>query len=314
MVLRDQASRQIARFQHWRMGRPDYTIYFGAGIGDDLLCTAVAHELKKRGAGRIVICSRHPGLFEHSTDIAAVYNYPQIVTGRLARWGYRTLVPQFSTYDPKTDRDDFPPGHMIEIMCRMAGISGEIELRPYLTLTDAERAKGQMQENQAVIQSAGLGLMKNKDWFPDRYQAVCDQLAGSLNMIQLGLASDPPISGALDLRGNTTLRESAAILARSRVFIGQVGLLMHLARAVDTRSVIVYGGREDPAVSGYLANENLVGRTPCSYCWQRNRCDFGHECMQMIAADPVIAAVRRVLERAGSPLKVGGLNLDNRAY
>ena len=55
----------------------------------------------------------------------------------------------------------------------------------------------------------------------------------------------PPLKGALDLRGKTGLREAAAILSNSLVFIGQVGFLMHLARAVDCRSVIVYGGQRN---------------------------------------------------------------------
>jgi len=32
---------------------------------------------------------------------------------------------------------------------------------------------------------------------------------------------------------------------------------MHLARAVDCRAVIVYGGRERPEISGYICNKIL---------------------------------------------------------
>jgi ADP-heptose:LPS heptosyltransferase len=152
--------------------------------------------------------------------------------------------------------------------------------------------------------------MTNKQWPPERYRAVADAMQKEMRWIQLGLAEDPPIAGALDLRGRTTFRETAAILANSKIYLGEAGFLMHLARAVDCRSVIVYGGREDPLVSGYRVNENMVGRTHCSPCWQRSRCDYGHECMRMIDPTEVLAAIRRQLERVGTPLEVEQANLD----
>jgi ADP-heptose:LPS heptosyltransferase len=189
-------------------------------------------------------------------------------------------------------------------MCRYAAMTGEIELRPYLYLNPREMEKGRLYPTQAVIQSAGQALMKNKEWLPERYQAVADELQSEVRWIQLGMPSEPPIRGAVDLRGRTTLRESAAIIANSRIHLGQAGFLMHVARAVNTRAVVVYGGREDPTISGYRCFENMVGRTPCSYCWQRTRCDFGHECMRMITVKEVVSAVRRQLGQFGVPLEI----------
>jgi ADP-heptose:LPS heptosyltransferase len=86
------------------------------------------------------------------------------------------------------------------------------------------------------------------------------------------------------------------------LFIGLVGFLMHLARAVNTRSVIVYGGRELPSQSGYTCNENITHLLPCSPCWQWNRCAFEHACMTGIQSEAVLAAVRRQLARVGEPM------------
>jgi hypothetical protein len=310
MILKSTISRQIARFQHAWLGHPEHVIFFGYGIGDDLLCTTVAHELKRRGAGRLVMFSRNPTLFEQNPDIGGVFPFGYPTVGRLRNFGYSTIIPQYGYYDSATDKDIYPPGHFLEIMCRRAGITGEIELRPYLYLRPEERTKGQIHPSQAVIQSAGQAILKNKEWLVDRYQAVADNLRGEVQWIQLGTAADPPIQGAFDLRGKTSQRESAAILASSHVFLGQAGFLMHLARAVDCGSIIVYGGREDPLVSGYRVNENIVGRTTCSFCWQRIRCDYGHECMKMIGIEEVTDAVRRQLKRFGTPLEMECVNLD----
>ena len=60
--------------------------------------------------------------------------------------------------------------------------------------------------------------------------------------------------------------------------------VMHLARAVDCRSVIIYGGREHPSQSGYSANENLYWSGACAPCWLRNDCNYGRICMQRNSA------------------------------
>lgn len=304
-LVKNILSRQIALWQHKWMGRPEHVLFFGHGIGDDLLCTAVARELKKRGEGRIVMFSRHPSLFRFNPDIHAVYGCGYGTAGRRRFAGYSTIIPQFSNYDQSSDKDVFRNEHVITTMCRIAGVNGGIELRPYLKLTAEEMQRGVISDRQVVIQSAGLasgaGVMKNKEWYPERFQQVVDQLRGEISFVQLGNEKDPPLCGVIDLRGKTSLRESAAILSRSQVFIGQVGFQMHLARAVDCRSVIVYGGRENPAISGYKCNENLVGKTSCLPCWQRNRCDYDRECMRMIDAEEVVTAVQRQLDCYGSP-------------
>ncbi len=87
----------------------------------------------------------------------------------------------------------------------MAGITASIELRPWLSLRDDEIKRDRLFEKQVVIQSAGpvsgSARMINKNWFPERFQAVGDAIGGSVKLIQLGQKTDPPIQGALDLRG-----------------------------------------------------------------------------------------------------------------
>jgi ADP-heptose:LPS heptosyltransferase len=213
----------------------------------------------------------------------------------------------YAHYDPVADADEPPTEQILATMCRRAGLTGRVALRPYLFLTPEELAAGRRGTRQIAIQSSGRAaahFMQNKEWFPERFQQVCDALCPAHTVVQIGSAKDPALAGALDLRGQTSLRESAAILANSTVFIGLVGFLMHLARAVDCRSVIVFGGREKPWQTGYLANRNLTGDTACSPCWLRNRCDYSHECMHMITAEGVLAAAGEQVQRHGQPLEV----------
>ena len=77
---------------------------------------------------------------------------------------------------------------------------------------------------------------------------------------------------------------------------------MHLARAVDCRAVIIYGGRLRPSHFGYIAFKNLLGLTTCSPCWLDNTCDYDRECMKMISIESVVNAAMEQIELFGQPL------------
>ncbi len=291
-----------------RHGRPDLLINaIGAGIGDDLLCTAVFHELKRRNTRAFWVTNKHPELYEQNDDIAVVAPPLPRYDIVLKQLGVKVVYPWYTSYNPAYDRDDpIPEQHLIAIMCQRAGITGTVALRPYLSLTEAEMAKGAIAPRQIAIQSSGLDAkhsMRNKNWSLERYQGVVDALQGRYDVVQVGSRNDPLLEGVTDLRGKTSLRETAAVLRGSLAFVGQVGFLMHLARAVDCRSVIVYGGRETPAQSGYPCNENLYSPVHCSPCWRLNSCPYERKCLQMISVADVVDGVERQVARHGTPLE-----------
>ena len=290
-----------------RHGRPNKLVCFRAGIGDDVLCTAPLHELRRRGYRGVWMMSRYRELYEHSTDVDLVVPWGLKHEQWIDRLNWSLLHPWYTSYIRGEDRDVSPDRHIITLMCRQVGIVGDITLRPYVTLTDAEREGGQRVRRQVTIQAGGLTAafaMRTKQWIPERYQAVVDLLRDRYDIVQIGSPADPALEGVLDLRGKATLRESAAILSRSLAFIGTVGMPMHLARAVDCRSVIVYGGRERPWQTGYPCNENLTTELPCSPCWYLNTCVNKMACMRAITPEMVAAAVDRQVARFGEPLEV----------
>lgn len=288
-----------------RAGLPQILLTFRGGIGDQLLCTAVLHEFRQRGYCGLWMMSEPPELFLHNPDVDAIVP-PDKNIALFAKWLKRKIIfPSYAIYLPTEDRDIIPTRHIIAAMCQLSGLSGTVALRPYLTLLDQERQAGRIAARQIAIQSSGLGArypMRNKEWYPERFQAVVDALRAQYTFVQLGAAGDPPLAGAVDLRGKTTLRQTAAVLSQSLVFVGQVGFLMHLARAVDCRAAIVYGGREHPAQSGYSCNENLFSSVHCAPCWRWNTCEYDRKCMRMIGVEAVVEAVARQIARAGQPL------------
>lgn len=292
--------------QTLRLGRPDLSLGFFGGIGDDLLCTAAIDEWLQRDTRRLWFFTRYPGLYAHYDRRVRLVpenaRYQQLAL-RLGR-PMRALA--YSTYDCTTDRDSPVREHIIVEMCRRAGLTGRIRLRPHLALTARELAQARPWSNCIAVQTSGLTAavpMRNKQWRISRLQLVADHFATrGCHIVQLGSAADPLLVGATDLRGRTSLRESAAVLAGARLFVGIAGFLMHLARAVECPGVIVYGGREPPELTGYICNSNLTNRPECAPCWQRNRCDYDHRCMEAISAASLIDAVTLMLAQPRGPL------------
>lgn len=290
-------------------GRPDHVVYFGTALGDDMLCTALLKEIQLRHKKNVWMITRHPLLFKKNSDASFVLPITPAAF-RIAKYFSRENLKtiSYTTFDLASDKDLPPNKHIIASICENAGLKGNIHLRPYLTLDKEEILQTCEYNGFIAIQSSGLDgpiPMKNKQWFSERFAEVVSRLKNTLPFVQLGSASDPPLPEVtVDLRGKTSIRETASVLANSRLYIGNVGFLMHLARAVDCPGVIIYGGREAPWQSGYLANENLISNLSCSPCWLRNKCDFDRACMSSITAKNVIEAVDRQLLKSRSDLPV----------
>jgi hypothetical protein len=253
------------------------------------------------------MATRYPELFENNTDFDLVIQRDWRLFEAARRLGARVTEPRYAPDVCGEDRQQRPGGHIIAKMCELAGIEGEVALRPYLHLTDTEVANGRLFARQLAIQSSnagGLWPALTKQWYSERFQMVVEHLKRTFDFVQLGTSHDPPLAGALDLRDKTSPRQSAALLANSLVFVGLEGFLMHLARSVETRSVIVYGGRVLPTEIGYTANENLYSPLPCSPCWKYNSCEYDRECMKRVTVEEVVAAIRRQAAKAGEVLVV----------
>jgi len=304
-----------------RNGLPDIMLQFLGGIGDELLLTAVAHELKKRNPDlRIWQVSHSAELLYQNPDYSKVFDwnywslrYSKMLNGRRCHLSYSEQIVRAELEKP-------PARHIIAELCRKAGVKGEIAIRPYLFLTKDEKKGGRLADSQIVLHCAGEGsyenVMRNKIWPKDKFESLVrmikeERIGGyKWEIVQLGSDRDPPLAGCLDLRGKTSLRQTAAVISQSDVFIGTSGFLAHLARAVDTRSVVIYGGREHSYQSGYLCNENLNSFIECAPCWRWNGCDHDRECMKKIQATDVLNAFQRLSERRNVPLETETILID----
>jgi hypothetical protein len=304
-----------------RAPRPKFLLFFGFAPGDDLLCTTVLRELRKRDQDGLLMISNHRELFAGNKDPCDVhplwrryspYASTVSICERYVRASGGTFIrPEYAPLED-SDRSRSPARHIIAEMCAATGITGPIEIRPYFTPTDAELDQAAWARGRIVIQSSGMAArhpIRNKQWAQERFQGVVDALCGEAKFIQLGSTYDPKLQNTDDLRGATSIRETAAILSRAYLYVGTVGFLMHLARAVECPSVIIYGGREAPWQSGYVCNFNIYTEVPCAPCWRWNSCDLDRKCMSDISVADVVSAIRQMMAKPRGPLSVETVNV-----
>lgn len=240
--------------------------------------------------------SNWPELFENLPYPATVVPFDYGALHCIERAGVSVLKPNYvKNIQSDPLRYEFQDGHFVESMCRSVGIEGDIELRPHVAVTEKERSRWGDCRDAIVVQTSRANPrfeLRNKEWMPAYWQQLPKLLGGGRLIVQLGGADDPPFAGARDLRGKTSLRDAIAIMSNAKLFVGLEGFLMHMAAAVGTRAVIVYGGYLHPSQSGYLGNINVFVELPCSPCGLANHCDFDRECMRRITPEMVAEAAR----------------------
>jgi len=128
----------------------------------------------------------------------------------------------------------------------------------------------------------------------DRERAVCEAVAG--------LAP-----GAVNLAGETTVSELAALIRRASVCVTNDSGPMHLAAALD-RPVVCIFGPTDPVWAGPYHRTNAVLRAgvPCSPCYLRrlSECPNDHVCMTDVTAGAVIERVDDILAKLPARPKI----------
>jgi len=152
--------------------------------------------------------------------------------------------------------------------------------------------------------SAGRAL---KLWTDDGFAQVADHFA-SQPETAVAFVGQSALSGRLqrmsrhilDFTGRTTVPELAALLDRADVVVSVDSGPLHMAAAMATPVVGIYGPT-DPALTGPMGLGHRVVRlgVPCSPC-HLNECPIGRVCMEHLPASLVIQAAEEALAEARS--------------
>ena len=168
----------------------------------------------------------------------------------------------------------------------------------------------------APKQSLGRGIFvgfhigagyPSKLWAPEKYGVLIKRLHDDFDTraILVGGEEDREIiaetesiirdAGVINLAGRTNIKETAAIIERCSLFIGNDSAPVHIAAAVGTPVIVIFSAVNNPVQWKPFA-DNVICITkdlPCRFC-EKFECEDA-KCMHMISVDEVYSKAKEIL-------------------
>lgn len=262
-------------------------------LGDEIMAIPIYEGIKRRFPFcHLTVWCNHP-------DVLLRNPYVDRIVGR------EEDISLFSFDRWVTLRGAPRTGFRLDCYARKAGIpTPPSDPRLYYDDWDLPRlAELGLREKEFAAVCTGA-TWETKRWPTANWQTLCDALCGDGHaVLQLGLG-DEPLAVPYTLLNATTVREAACALRAAKVLVSSDSGLMHLALAVGTPVVALFGPT-DPTilVRGSVPLIVLTNGRPCQGCWNHTSqaveegvCPLGiSPCMGPLAVDAVLARVRGLL-------------------
>lgn len=247
------------------------------GWGDELMITGRARVMQETDPRKVRV------VYEKGRWHEAWDHNPRIA-GRGEQGDFQELVARIGYLRPyiaaKTDR--------------------QWTWKPYgpprgeLYFTDDELGFGEQHKSLVIVEPhLKPGASPNKEWGWERWAELARLLGrAGIEPVQLGRSLPRLLPGTRWIRTGS-MRYAAALIARARLVVVPEGGLHHVAAAVGTPAVVIYGGYISPEVTGYQEQTAFFSGEGLG-CGMRVACDHCERVMAGIEPDAVaMAAIRQ---------------------
>ena len=202
-------------------------------------------------------------------------------------------------------------------LARCLGDLGKIDLNDLsswdlrLGAPEIAKVEGALKETngQPIIVCAPGTKMQAKDWGSENWRALMAKLSERLSgrtLVLVGAKEDREVSGiaasawhgkSLNLCGQMSPRETAAVLRGAELFLGPDSGPMHFAAGAGVPCVIAFAARTKPGIwfpQGY-GHRVLYRRVDCSGCNLETCIEQKKKCLATITVDEMLAAALEAL-------------------
>jgi lipopolysaccharide heptosyltransferase II len=215
---------------------------------------------------------------------------PRVVLGPIAHQQHLLRQAGFST-----------DGEALEVWPSSLDEQAAERLLPAATAVDNRQLVG--------LHPGGSGRWKTKRWDLERWAHLCDALSQrNLRVVITGGADERALGEALQrlttstphiVIGQTNIMELACLIKRYDVFVAHDSSPLHLAAAVGTPAVALFGPTDParhlaPTFTGQILKKDVF----CSPCYSTRCRTITHACMKRIAVEEVLSAVLGLLADA----------------
>lgn len=238
--------------------------------------------------------------FHHFSAVIALLSRAPVRIGFKINPGRNTLYTHLVNYD----LEGYEAGEFMRLLAPL-GINDEAVVKGCLKLSGQTAGR-----TGAVVIHVG-GSTRYKHWETGKYVDLVKRLGdmdGGATMILVGGAGDARLAEEIARRaglgdqvkvraGSLAIPQTADLIGKASLFIGGDSGLAHLAVALGTPTVVLFGP-SDHKKWGASGEGNVVVRNalPCSPCFIFGYHKFCHSiaCMSGITVDQVMTAVRSV--------------------
>jgi len=192
----------------------------------------------------------------------------------------------------------------------LAGVGLQVSASPDASLRCPEawrgRADARLGPGRFIGINPGAAFGTAKRWIPARYAAAATRVAAERDaqVVILGGAGERPLGDAIasmmeaparNLCGETDLPELVGVLSRLELLLTNDSGPMHLASALGTPLVAVFGPTDwrETAPAGPGPHRLVREDVDCSPCLLRE-CPIDHRCMTRVAVERVVEEARGV--------------------
>ena len=309
-------------------------------LGDVVLTTPLLVELASRGPVDVVVTPAAAPLIATHPAVRAVIAYDKAHSGIAGLWGLsRRLrhtydsaylaqgslrsaalarlagIPERIGFASSagaalyTRRVPYEENHHhVERLLSLAGGGGQPSPSLYPAAADVAAVEDLLTRAGATGEPL-IALAPGSVWATKRwpgFQPLADALAPLGRIVWIGSAQDRGLvpasqDKAIDAVGQLSLLGSAELIRRARVLVTNDSLPQHLASAMGTPTVTIFGPTVPRFGFGPLAPQHAVAEVtnlvcrPCDRHGPR-RCPLGHwKCMRELAVEDVLGRVRSIL-------------------
>ena len=272
----------------------------------------LGRRLRGRGYRRAIVLPR-----SLKAALAPFFAAVPVRTGYRGEWRFALI----------NDARPFDPVRLDQTIKRFIALGlsrdeDELPMPPQPSLrTDGENLRSAVKRlglkpgtaNVAIMPGAEYGPAKR--WPADRFAALAARLAGERSQVWLmGSESERKLGEAvraaadhddvINLCGRTSLSDAVDLLGAAAVAVTNDSGLMHVAAAVDTHVIGIYGSTSPRFTPPLTERADIFYRgLDCSPCYRRE-CPLGHfNCMIELSVDAVADAAMTALDarRGRSP-------------
>lgn len=206
--------------------------------------------------------------------------------------------------------------HEIYRMVEVMRISHDKKHNPtphvFVLPKERERASQLLRENgicetdNFIVIASGSGK-KTKEWVSARWIEFGDALTGfyDIKIVMVGGSKDDVLSKRIaasmaikpvNFTGKISLFETAAIIEKAKVFIGNDSGLMHMAAAMGTYVIALFGPGDINRIRPFCSAGRykiVTHNLPCAPCYKRTCAS--HKCMESITVNDILMEFDKML-------------------